>query len=240
MLSNAVLNSYGLAGGNVWTGSNTGTLKSDDLVRAAALLRVTSDHFEEIQLNTYIAAQIIQHQNELLSGFTIPPDFIHAVGTQLQSYGILLSGTQINSIYPVDANARQQALLDVTTLGVRGVRNQLADSIDLEAKKLRLLEIATACGDLLDQLPSSLALRMQADAHQGRASRSLISSSSVCHITHDALNSIGLIFGLFAFAAFVGCVIISFGSCSVSAEALAATLGVDVGVLHYINGLHCE
>jgi hypothetical protein len=239
MLSNAVLNSYGLAGGNVWTGSNTGTLKSDDLVRAAALLRVTSDHFEEIQMNTYITAQIIQHQNELLSGVTISPDFIHAVGTQLQSYGILLSGTQINSIYPVDANARQQALLDVTRIGVRGVRNQLADSIDLEAKKLRLLEIATACGDLLDQLPSSLALRMQADA-QGRASRSSISSSSVCHITHDALNAIGLMFGLFAFAAYVGCVIISFGSCSVSAGALAATLGVDVVVLNYINGLHCD
>jgi hypothetical protein len=232
MLSNAVLNSYGLAAGNVWTRNNTGIVKSDDLVRASSLLRVTNAHLDEIELNTYIDAQISQHQNELLSGITISPDFVHAVSKQLQSYGVLLSDAQINSMYPVDVNARQQALLDVTMLGVRGVRNQLADSIDLAAKKLRLLEIATACGALLDQLPSSLALSMQADAQRQ-------ASGTTCQVTGNAINQIGIIFGVFVLVALLACAALSGGTCYIAATYLAAILGVDLSVLQYINGVNC-
>lgn len=232
LLSNAVLNSYGLAGGNVWSRASTGTLKSDDLVRAAYAIRLTSDHFEEIQMNSYIDSQISQHQSTLVSGVTISPEFSHAVGKQLQSYGVLLNDAQIQSMYPADASTRQQALLDLTTLGIRGIRNQLADSLDLAAKKLRLLEIATACGALLDQLPSSAALPMQTDAQ-------LQASSTTCHVTSNAINQIGVIFGVFALVALLACAALSGGTCYIAATFLAATLGVDISVLQYINGVHC-
>ncbi len=151
LLSTAVLYSNGLVAGNVWTGMNTGVIKSDDLVRAAALLRVQTDHFEEIGVNTYVNTQFSQPPTA-----TISPNVFHAIGEQIRSYGILMTDAQIQGLYPSDVNARGQALLYASALGIRGVQVEIADSLDLAARKLRLQEIATACGTLLDLLPSSL------------------------------------------------------------------------------------
>jgi hypothetical protein len=169
-LSQAVVNSHGLAIGNDWTGISTGTLKSDDLVRASLLLRLTADHFEEIGLTAHVDTQLAQ-LSQPLSGL-IPLDVVHPIGDQLRSYGILLTDAQIQSMYSTDVNARGQALSYATQVGIRGVQGQIADSLDLAAKKLRLQEIATACGALLDVLP--FAQSMQAINLSPQASASCV------------------------------------------------------------------
>jgi hypothetical protein len=187
-LSSAVLNSYGLVGGQVWTGSNTGTLKSDDLVRAAVLLRTATSHLDEIGVNTYLVAQLSKPP----SG-TISPDVIHTIGEQLRSYGILLTDSELQQRYStLDPNTQQQALLDITQLGVNGSYNQLASAFDLAAKKLRLLEIATACGGLLDLLPSSQSsLRaLQANAMQAHANNQ---ASTGCTTAGHLVNALSYI-----------------------------------------------
>src|SRR5665213_1308322 len=146
-LSVAVLNSYGLAAGNVWTGTNTSTLKSDDLVRVSALLRVTVAHLDEIGFNAYLDTRLSQPQFG-----TIYPDVIQAIGAQLQSYGILLSDAQVQAMYPVTVNASD--ILTATQLGTSGLLLRVASNIDLAAQNLRLQEIATACEALLPLLPS--------------------------------------------------------------------------------------
>jgi len=161
------MNSNGLAAGTVWSGSNTGSLKSDDLFRAATLLRMQTDHLQEIGLNAYVDTQFSQRQNELVSGLNIPQDVIHAIGGQFQQYGILMTDAEIQRLYPSDQSARQQALTYGTQVGIRSVHNQIADSFDLAARKLRLQEIATACGSLLDVLSFS---RLQANNFSPQAS----------------------------------------------------------------------
>ena len=165
LLSTAVLNSYGLAAGNVWTGRSTGTLKSDDLVRASALLRVTTAHLDEIGVNAYIATQLSQPPPSILSPASLP-----AVGDQFRSHGILLTDAEIQQYYSsLNPNTQQQALLNITQLGVSGSYNQLASAFDLAAEQLRLQEIATACGELLILLPSpqSSQRALQANAISG-------------------------------------------------------------------------
>lgn len=131
-LSNAVLNSHGLAAGNVWTRTNTGSLESDDLVRASLLLRLTADHFEEIEWNAYLDTQLSQPPVGIISR-----DVVHAIGERIRSYGILLTDAQIESMYPADVNAMEQGLLYATQVGIRGLQVQIADSLDLAAAKLR-------------------------------------------------------------------------------------------------------
>src|ERR1035437_1512737 len=195
LLSTAVLSSNGLAAGKVWTGINTGNLKSDDLFRAATLLRVQTDHFEEIRLNAYVDAQFSQQQNELYA-VNIPPNVIHTIGEQFRSYGILMTDTQIQGLYPSNQSAIQQALLYGAQVGIRGVHNEIADSFDLAAKKLRLQEIATACGELLEILPSSRP--MQANAFSPQA-------STFCSDWQTRIDNVNIAAGVLALAAFVGC-----------------------------------
>ena len=155
-LSNAVLNSHGLAVASVWKGINTGNLKSDDLIQAAFMVRLTSDHFGELELNDYINTQFTLRQNELFTGVQTSADVIHAIGEQIRSYGIVMTDTQIqNQHSSVDLNTQQQGVSYASTVGIRNLQIQIADSLDLSAKKLRFLEIATACGTLLDQVQSN-------------------------------------------------------------------------------------
>jgi hypothetical protein len=182
----AILNSYGLAAGNVWTGSNTGTLKSDDLVRASALLRATTAHLEEIGVTPYVNTQLSQPLSA-----TISPDVFSAIGGQFRSYGIVLADADIQKQYSsLGPNTQQQALLYVTKLGVSGFYNQVADSFDLAAKKLRLLEIATACGALLDVLPSS---QSSTRAMQASALSPQVSSCNAAATLVDVLGLIGIV-----------------------------------------------
>ena len=151
LLSNAVINNNGVAAGSVWTGTNAGSLKSDDLVRASTLVRLTADHFEEIGVNAYLNTQLSQPPSGAIS-----PIVVHAIGEQLRSYGILLTDAQIQQqYYSPDPTAQQQGLLYATQVGIRALQYQIADSLNLAAEKLRLQEIATACGDLLPLLPSA-------------------------------------------------------------------------------------
>jgi hypothetical protein len=185
LLSTAVLDSYGLAAGNVWSASNTGTLKSDDLVRASALLRVTTAHLDEIGVNAYIATQISQPPPFIMS-----PASLLAAGDQFRSHGILLTDAEIQQHYSsLDPNTQQQALLSINQMGVSGAYNQLASAFDLAANKLRLQEIATACGEMLDLLPSSRSsLRATpADALSPRLSG--------CQALALTLTGLGFIFG---------------------------------------------
>lgn len=150
LLSSAVIKSNGLAAGNVWSGTNAGSLKSDDLVRASTLVGLTADHFEEIGVNAYLNTQVSQPP----SG-TISPNVIHAIGEQLRSYGILLTDAQIQQqYYSPDPTTQQQGVLYATQVGIRAIQYQIADSLNLAAQRLRLQEIATACGALLPVLPS--------------------------------------------------------------------------------------
>jgi hypothetical protein len=185
-LSNALLNSYGLAAGNVWNGSSTGTLKSDDLVRASVLLRATIAHLDEIGVNSYLATQLRNPP----SG-AIPPTALHAIGEQVRSSGIILTDAEIQQKYDsLDPNTQRQALLNITQLGVSGSYDQLASALDLAARKLRLQEIATACGELLDVLPSSSqsSLRaMQASALNPRL-------SGACQALELLLLGLGYVF----------------------------------------------
>jgi hypothetical protein len=154
-LSNAVLNSHGHAAASVWNGTNTGTLKSDDLVKASLLLRLTVDHFGEIGVNTYFNSQLSQPPSD--TSVTVSPNVVHAIGERIRSsYDISITDAQIQSMYPADANAIEQGRLYLIQVGIPAVQLQIADSLDLAAKKLRLQEIATACGALLPLLPSSL------------------------------------------------------------------------------------
>jgi hypothetical protein len=75
-------------------------------------------------------------------------------------------------MYSTDMNARGQALSYATQVGIHAVQGQIADSLDLAAKKLRLQEIATACGALLDVLP--FAQSMQAINLSPQASASCV------------------------------------------------------------------
>jgi hypothetical protein len=151
LLSNAVINSNGVVAGSVWTGTNAGSLKSDDLVRASTLVRLMADHFEDIGVNAYLNTQLSQPPSGAIS-----PSVVHAVGEQLRSYGILLTDAQIQQqYYSPDPITQQQGLLYATQVGVRALQYQIADSLNLAAEKLRLQEIATACGDLLPLLPSA-------------------------------------------------------------------------------------
>ena len=156
-LSNAVLNSHGNAAGNVWNGTNTGTLKSDDLVKASLLLRLTADHFDEIGLNAYLNTQLSQPP----SG-TVSPNVAHAIGERIRSYGISLTDAQIQGLIPSDPERGRLYLIQV---GIPGVQLQIADSFDLAAKQLRLQEIATACGALLPMLPLRSGLTPVANSY---------------------------------------------------------------------------
>ena len=187
-LSNAVLNSHGLAAASVWIGTNTGTLKSDDLVRASLLLRLTADHFEEIGANSYVNTQLSQPPPA-----TIPPDVAHAIGGQFQPYGILLTDAQIQSMYPSDPNVRERVRVYAAQVGIRGVQVQIADSIDLAAKKLRLQEIATACGALLPLLPSSQSHLTPVD-------------NTFCSDWQARINAVVLAATLLAASGYLGCV----------------------------------
>ena len=191
LLSRAVIDSYGIAAGNVWTGSNRGALKSDDLVRASALLRVTTDHFEEIGMNAYVDLQVSQPP----SG-TISPTVFHAVGEQLRSYGILLTDAEIENtvLFSPNPNTQQQALNYVTTSGISGIQAQVAASLDLAAKKLRLQEIATACGELLDVLPSS-----QSSMQAMKANNLTPQASSYCYSLGELTIALGAAGGITAY-----------------------------------------
>ena len=183
LLSNAVLNSYGLAAGNVWTASNTGTLKSDDLVRASVLLRTTTAHLDEIGVNAYTATLLSNPP----SG-TISPTALHAVGDQFRSHGILLTDAEIQQRYSsLDPNTQQQALLNIAQLGISGSYNQLASAFDLAAQQLRLQEIATACGELLPLLRSS---RSSLRAMQANAPSPMLSG---CQVLAELLTGLGWI-----------------------------------------------
>ncbi len=147
-LSNAVLDTHGHAAATVWHGTNTGTLKSDDLVKASLLLQLTTGHFDEIGVNAYLTTQLSK-----ASSGTVSPSVVHAIGEQFRTYGISLTDAQIQSMYPADANARERGRLYLIQVGIPGVQLQIAGSFDLAAKRLRLQEIATACGALLPMLP---------------------------------------------------------------------------------------
>ena len=199
LMSNAVVNSHGLAAGNVWVGSHTGTLRSDDLVRASSLLRVQNDHLEEIGMNAYANKQLSQPPSGMLSPIT--SNALHAIGERFRSWGILLTDAEIQKQYfSLDPTGLQQGILSANTAGIHGVNTQLADSLDVAAQKLRLLEIAAASGLLMYESPSSALHRaLQADV-QNQA------SSTGCQVAGGFLYTLGAI-------ATVGVVVGSLVSC---------------------------